>query len=121
MMIPNGVDLEPPEVSITKPQDGYLYVNILDIIVFELPIRFIIFNTLIIGKIDIEVYAIDNITGINKVEFYLNDELVGEDETQPYGWTWTNFAILFPYTIKVVAYDNAGNEESDSKIVWKVG
>jgi len=121
MMIPNGVDLEPPEVSISKPQDGYLYVNILDIIVFEIPIRFIIFNTLIIGKIDIEVYAIDNITGINKVEFYLNDELVGEDETPPYSWTWSNIVILFPFTIRVVAYDNAGNEASSSKIVWKLG
>jgi len=121
MMIPNGVDLEPPEVSITKPQDGYLYVNILDIIVFDIPIRFILFNTLIIGKIDIEVYAIDNITGINKVEFYINDEFKGEDEDPPYGWTWTDFAILFPYTIRVVAYDNVGNEASDSKIVWKLG
>jgi parallel beta-helix repeat protein len=121
MMIPNGVDLEPPEVSITRPQDGYLYVNILGIIVFEVPIRFIIFNTLIVGPIDIEVYANDNITGIEKVEFYLNEEFMAEDDTPPYGWTWSNLALLFPYTIRVVAYDNAGNEESDSKIVWKIG
>ena len=121
MMIPNGVDLEPPEVSISRPQDGYLYVNILNIIVFEVPIRFILFNTLIIGKIDIEVYANDNITGVNKVEFYLNDEYMAEDDTPPYGWSWTDFALLFPYTIKVVAYDNAGNEASDTKTVWKIG
>ncbi len=121
MMIPNGVDLEPPEVSISKPQDGYLYVNILGIIVFDIPIRFIIFNTLIIGKIDIEVYAIDNITGINRVEFYINEEYQDTDEIPPYGWTWDQFSILFPYTIRVVAYDNAGNEKADSKIVWKFG
>jgi parallel beta-helix repeat protein len=121
MMIPNGVDLEPPEVSISKPQNGYLYVDILGIIVFDIPIRFIIFNTLIIGKIDIEVYAIDNITGINKVEFYINEELMDYDDDPPYGWTWDEFAILFPYNIRVVAYDNAGNEASDSKIVWKLG
>ena len=76
---------------------------------------------MIIRKNDIEVYAIDNITGINKIEFYLNDEFQGEDDTPPYGWTWSELAILFPYTIRVVAYDNAGNEESDSKIVWKLG
>ncbi len=121
MMIPNGVDLEPPEVYITKPQDGYLYVNIFDIIVFEIPIRFILFNTLIIGKINIEVYAIDNITGINEVEFYINNELMGTDNTPPYGWTWDQLVILFPYEIKVVAYDIAGNQDSDTKIVWKFG
>ncbi len=121
MMIPNGVDLEPPEVYITKPQDGYLYVNILDIIVFGIPIRFIIFNTLIIGKINIEVFAIDNITGINEVEFYINNELMSTDNTPPYGWTWDQLVILFPYEIKVIAYDNAGNQDSDTKIVWKFG
>jgi len=121
MMVPNGVDLEPPEVYITKPQDAYLYVNILDIIVFEIPIRFIIFNTLIIGKIDIDVYAIDNISGINQVEFYINDELKSTDNTPPYSWTWDQIVILFPYEIKVVAYDNAGNQESDVKNVWKFG
>jgi parallel beta-helix repeat protein len=121
MMIPNGVDLEPPEVYITKPQDSYLYVNILDIIVFGIPIRFIFFNTLIIGKINIEVYAIDNITGVNLVEFYINDELKGSDDTAPYSWAWDEFVILFPYEIKVVAYDNAGNSEFDSKIVWRFG
>ena len=84
-------------------------------------LRFIIFNTLIIGKIDIEVYAIDNITGINRVEFYINEEYQDTDEIPPYGWTWDQFSILFPYTIRVVAYDNAGNEKADSKIVWKFG
>jgi len=121
MMIPNGVDQEPPEVYITRPQDGYLYVNIFDLIVFEIPIRFILFNTLIIGKINIEVYAIDNITGINVVEFYINDELVGTDDIPPYGWTWDQLTILFPYEIKAIAYDNAGNQDFDSKIVWKFG
>ncbi|UCF50403.1 MAG: right-handed parallel beta-helix repeat-containing protein [Thermoplasmatales archaeon] len=121
MMIPNGVDLEPPEVHITKPQDDYLYVNIFDIIVFEIPIRLILFNTLVIGKIDIEVYAIDNITGVEKVEFYINGELWDTDPTPPYGCTWDQFVILFPYEVKVIAYDIVGNQGSDTKIVWKLG
>ena len=121
MMIPSGVDLEPPEVHITKPQDDYLYVNLFDIIVFEIPIRLILFNTLVIGKIDIEVYAIDNITGVEKVEFYINGELWDTDPTPPYGCTWDQFVILFPYEVKVIAHDIVGNQGSDTKIVWKLG
>ena len=119
LMIPNGVDLEPPEVYITKPVDGHLYVNVLDILVFDIPIRFIILNTLIIGTIQIEVYAIDNITDINKVEFYINEEYKGFDDEAPFSWTWDQVVILFPYTIKVIAYDDVDNQASDTINVWK--
>jgi len=119
MMIPSGVDLEPPEVYITRPADGHLYINLFDIIVFEIPIRLIIFNTLIIGKINIEVYAIDNISGVDRVEFYINDEFRNPDDNPPYSWTWDQMVVLFPYEIKVIAYDGAGNEASDTINVWK--
>ena len=121
MMIPSGVDLEPPEVYITKPVGGHLYVNILDIIVFDIPIRLFIFNTLIIGKINIDVYAVDNISGINQVEFYINDELRSPDDDPPYSWTWDQIVFLFPYEIKVIAYDGAGNQATDTINVWKFG
>jgi len=121
LMIPNGVDLEPPQVYISKPKDGYVYVNILDILVFGIPLRILFFNVLIIGKITIEVDAIDSISGINRVEIYIDNELRGTVYNAPYRWVWDDIAVFFPYTISVVAYDNAGNENSDTRKVWKIG
>ena len=121
VMVPNGQDLEPPEVYIIKPEDGYLYVNIVDIVIFQIPLRLILINTLIVGKIDIEVNALDNLSGIEKVEFYIDDKLKGEDKTEPYSWTWDEKVTFFPYTIKVTAYDKGGNQNSDIRTVWKVG
>lgn len=121
VMVPNGVDLELPEVYITKPKEGHVYINLLDIFVFGIPLRIIFFNTLIIGKIDLEVYAFDNISGISKVEFYIDNDLRSSDDTPPYRWTWDEIAIIFPYTINVVAYDNSGNTKSDTIKVWKIG
>lgn len=121
LMIPNGVDLEPPEVYISKPKDGYVYVNILDILVFGIPLRILFFNVLIIGKITIEVDAFDSISGINRVEIYIDNELRGTVDNAPYRWVWDDIAVFFPYTISVVAYDNAGNQNSDTRKVWKIG
>lgn len=121
IMIPNGIDIELPEIYIIRPIDGYVYINILDIFVFEIPIRILFLNTLIIGKIDLEVYAFDNLSGINRVEFYIDNDLKDADDSFPYRWTWYERAIIFPYTIKVVAYDNAGNQKSDTRKVWKIG
>ncbi len=121
VMIPNGVDLELPEVYITKPKDGYIYVNFLDIFVFGIPIRILFLNTLIIGKIDIEAIASDNISGIDKVEFYIDNELRSTVDIAPFIWTWAEIAIFSPYTINVVAYDYAGNQNSDTRKVWKIG
>lgn len=121
VMVPNGQDLEPPEVYITRPEEGYLYVNIVDVIIFEIPLRLILINTLIIGKTDIEVNALDNLSGIDKVEFYIDNKLKNVDETEPYSWTWDEKVTFFPYEIKVIAYDSAGNQNSDIREVWKVG
>ena len=121
VMVPNGEDLEPPEVYITTPKDSYLYVNIMDIIIFQIPLRLILINTIIVGEIEIEVNALDNLSRISKVEFYIDDKLKNEDKTEPYSWTWEEKVTFFPYTIKVIAYDNAGNQDSDIIEVWKIG
>ena len=121
VMVPNGEDSVPPEVYITRPLDSYLYVNIQDLIEFQILLRFIFISAIIIGKIDIEVNAFDNLSGINRVEFYIDDELKDVDDTKPYSWTWDEKVTFFPYEIKVIAYDNAGNQNSDIRKVWKAG
>ena len=98
-----------------------MYINILDTIIIEFPLRLIIINTFIIGKIDIEVEAFDNLSGINKVEFYIDNNLKSTVKTEPYTWIWDEKVVLSPYTIKVTAYDDAGNQDSDMRVVWKMG
>jgi hypothetical protein len=75
------------------------------------------FLTFIIGDIDIQVEAIDP-SGINKVEFYVDGQLMETISDSPYHWTWTQNAF-FKHTIKVVAVDNFENEAEDEIMVWK--
>jgi len=64
------------------------------------------------GRKILEVIAIDNV-GIDKVEFYLDDILMGtvEDLSQGGWYTFIDFSkiVTFGYTMKAVAYDLAGN------------
>jgi len=109
-------DTTPPQVEITTPQKGYLYINLADFVIMKIPF----FTTLIIGKITVTVNAIDNQSGINRVEFYVDTELKANDTTAPYEWTWTERGHFFPYLLKAIAYDNAGHHNSAEVKVWKI-
>ena len=63
---------------------------------------------LVIGGITIEVEASQEEYGINRVEFYIDNEIQQIDDTEPYSWTWDTPAF-FKHTIKVVAVDNTEN------------
>jgi len=104
-----------PIINITTPEDGFLYINIQDI--FKLKIPF--FTNFIIGKIDVEADAPDCLFGINRVEFYVDDELKVIDYTEPYSWKWDEQELFLLYTITVIIYDNAGNSAADEIGVWK--
>ncbi|MCD6236812.1 MAG: hypothetical protein J7K13_02515 [Thermoplasmata archaeon] len=91
-----------PLVSIERPRD-YLYVFDEETIPLEIPI--------VIGKITIMADAFDE-DGINKVEFYIDDNLKFVDYESPYDWLWNEFAIG-RHEIKVVAYDIEGNKVDD--------
>ena len=109
-------DQTPPTVTITSPQKNYFYVNFKDIITFRFPF----ITTFVIGKIDIAVQATDTQSGIDRVEFYIDNILQANDTITPYSWTWSEQVTLFPYVVKVTAYDKAGNHESDEMNVWKI-
>jgi parallel beta-helix repeat protein len=104
-------DDEPPLVSIQKPDKGKLYIR--NRMIFPI---FLI--TVIIGDIVVEAYAIDEITGVSRVEFYLDDNFQFSISSEPYVWTWDERAFG-KRTIKVTAYDKAGNSASDEIEVWK--
>ena len=78
----------------------------------------IFLTTVIIGDIVVEAYAIDEITGISRIEFYLDDNFQFSISSEPYVWTWDERAFG-KRTIRVTAYDKAGNSASDEIEVWK--
>jgi PKD repeat protein len=95
-------DTIPPEINITRPMNG-LYIANKEM----MPIG----RTIIIGKITIKVNATDA-SGIDRVEFYIDNESKNNDTATPYEWEWDEMAF-FGHSIKVVAYDKAGNTASD--------
>jgi len=105
-----------PKVTITKPENWFLYISIGDF--FELKIPCI--TNLIIGKIDIEADTPNCLHGIDRVEFYIDDDLKSTDSTEPYSWLWDEQQLFFLYTIKVVTYDCIGNSDYDDIRVWKL-
>ena len=96
-------------VEITRPKKGFLYVLGREIIPFP--------NAIIIGGITIEVDATGPESGIDRVEFYINNRLEHTDGEKPYQWKWDEKAFGI-CTIKTIAYDNAGNSNRDSMAVF---
>ena len=81
----------PPLVSIKNPPSGTVVSNI----------------------ITISAEASDN-TGVNKVEFYWNSELIGADTTAPYSINYDTTKLQdSKYTIAVKAYDKGDNAAED--------
>ena len=91
-----------PLVSIERPRN-YLYIFDKEIAPFKMPI--------VIGKITIMVDTFDE-EGIERVEFYVNDEPKFIDDEEPYQWLW-NEKAFGNCKIKVIAYDMEGNEAED--------
>jgi hypothetical protein len=66
------------------------------------------------GQMTIDVEAKDK-DGIGKVEFYKNDEKLGEDIEAPYSFTWDN-AVDGTYFITARAYDKDGNSTQSTSL-----
>jgi hypothetical protein len=100
-----------PTVTINKPKNGLYFMNSL--------IRPYLFrNPLIIGSIDIEVEVVDNKYEIDKVEFYVNDNLVVTETSEPYSMNW-NQTVFGRFDVKVIAYNSQGLTGYDAIRVWK--
>ena len=98
----------PPSVEFIKPSGG---IYLLDREIMSLP-----GFSIVLGKINVEVNAFDNESGIKKVSFYVDDELVKEDESEPYEWMWNGAVGM--HTIKAIAYDKALNHCHAESRVW---
>lgn len=72
------------------------------------------------GFVDISAKANDN-SGVARVEFWLNDQLVHTAYVSPYQYTWDTEAWpLGPYVITAIAYDFAGNSAMDRARAYTV-
>jgi len=107
------IEDDAPQVKITKPVKALYIMN------RKILPRFFR-RTLILGTIDITVDAIDD-SGIEKVEFYIDNKLKSIDNSSPYSYTWIRDRLRFIHlhVIKVITYDNAGNMASDKILVRK--
>jgi len=103
-------------VRITNPINA-LYIMNNEIRKFKFEFRE---KPVIIGKIDITVEIFAPGSEIDRVEFYINDELKYNTSTEPYTWTWDERTFLkFQYTIEVKAYGADGGSDSDDMVVWR--
>ena len=97
-------DTIPPSITLVTPAPKMLYV-------FGRPIL-PLSRTVVIGPVNVIVHALDDQTGVDHVEFYVNDGLLAYTSVGPeYQWQWSvlNFGSA---TLKVVAIDKAGNTKS---------
>ena len=102
----------PPTVTIDEPQNGLYFLN-----EKKRDLSF----PLIIGAFNIVATAYDNESGIDHVDFYINEEKRSTDDISPYKYAnWQEFRLFGKYTIKVVAVDKFGFQNSDEITVWKI-
>jgi outer membrane protein assembly factor BamB len=103
------VHFPPPTVRITKPVNGIYFMNM----------RILPFNgILIFGPITVNVEASQEQFGINRVEFYIDNDLKATDTAPPYSYTWRTPA-LFKHYMSAKAFDNSGNFSRTGYFVWK--
>ena len=100
----------PPNCSIELPENYIFFKGV--------KIKNPFFNgTIIIGGIEVFVNASDYM-GVDRVEFYVDDEYKFTDNIEPFVFSW-NESLFGRYILKAVAYDTIGNIGYDEIKVWK--
>ncbi len=104
-----GYSSEHAVVYIDNPVEGYLYFA-------NKPIMPTLFGrTIILGKINVEVTAYN----VDKVEFYVDDELKHIDEDEPFEWLWDE-TVFGKHTIKVKGYGEGEAEDEISFFIFNI-
>ncbi len=95
-----GGDTVKPQVIITEPTN----------------------NSIVLEIVPIKVNATDNV-GVSKVEFYVDNNKIGETTASPYvcNWDTSNLQYNSTHTIQAKAYDAAGNVGESPVITVKIG
>jgi len=99
-------------VTIIKPLKNYLYID-------NIKKRRLLFRTVVVGEITVEANVSSN-QSIDRVEFYVDEQLMYVDNESPYTWDWTlnPLEIGKRHTLEVKAYGGVAN--GSAKItVWR--
>jgi peptidoglycan/xylan/chitin deacetylase (PgdA/CDA1 family) len=92
-------DTTPPTVTLMSPTNG----------------------ATVTGNVKITASASDSGSGVARVEFYVDGQLVGTSTAAPYSVTWnSNKSAKGSHTIYAVAIDNAGNSQATAAITVTV-
>ncbi|MEM0466695.1 MAG: C1 family peptidase [Candidatus Thermoplasmatota archaeon] len=102
-----NIDASDPALQITKPVENSLYL-------FNIKLPSQLYKTVVVGPLISTVTARDAISGVERVEFYLNNDLIGVDTTEPYQCLVNNRCVGSLCILKAVVYDNAGKTTFDS-------
>lgn len=103
------IDKQPPSIYISKPMEGYLYINLFGReILPPIPVPEI-YDVIVVGKITVEVVATDAHSGIQRVELKADNSSYVAYQP-PYKWEWN--PSLGVHSLKAIAYDNAGNSKA---------
>ena len=110
-----SIGYQPPSLRVLKPKHAFYFLNLM-IMPFLIPIE-----PVIIGYINIKVTVTHENLDIERVEFYIDDEIRFTDYNLPYSWVW-NDAGKYPnwHTIEIVAYDSDGKSTSEKFYVLKL-
>jgi len=77
-------------------------------------------NVAVSGIITVSVSVMDNV-GVSKVELYINGALFASDSSSPFSFTWDTTKLTDgSYSLKVLAYDSAGNVGQSASVTVTV-
>ncbi|MGC9308047.1 MAG: NosD domain-containing protein [Thermoplasmatota archaeon] len=98
------IDRTAPQAEVKTPQASYLYVMGRELI----PLEGFDNAAVVIGPVPVEIDAVDAVSGIHEVRFYVDDTLQRVDNTTPYTWEWDE-TVVGPYNIEVEVENGAGD------------
>jgi len=114
----------PPQVQITSPQKGNIYVNGKALAFKKLEnisiIKNFLYNkTYLLGKNKIITVNATDDSAIAKVEFYIDGTLQFNDTQAPYEWSFVKLStrkslLLKTHTLDIIVYDDTGKKISIS-------
>ena len=103
-------DNTPPSASLEKPRLGFFYI-------FDKELMPLKKNTFIFGKITVRITT-DTPSDVNKIIFYVDDNLIGTIDNSPYEWVWDTIAFG-RHNIEIHVYDENENVNRLNINVWK--
>ena len=98
------IDLVAPDLKIIKPVAGYKYIDKGNTRI-QIPSD----KAIIHGPINVELFVLDNGSGIQKVDIFIDNKLKESISEQPFEWYWNSLSIG-EHRLTVKAIDFVGNE-----------